>query len=157
MITSILDSTSKLSTPHGTLGTQSRCPAEFHRPSFQLHTVHQELLKKLQPFAKLHPFNSTRYIRNNFPLNATPTLATLSTPHGTLGTQKTACPLNHRCLLSTPHGTLGTIVEFTDEEDYEEFLSTPHGTLGTYDLISSIMKELIPFQLHTVHQELSIP
>ncbi len=100
---------------------------------FQLHTVHQEPDQLVEKFKSIG----------------------LSTPHGTLGTDKkrkdprgikTAFQLHtvhqerRTCKnpeqisnLSTPHGTLGT-EEIKNTYGVEIPLSTPHGTLGTVKL-----------------------
>ena len=79
-----------LSTPHGTLGTKKLVWATIRQSTpinFQLHTVHQELVRLVNGKLKPVAFNSTRYIRNaNYYVVELQRSFRLSTPHGTLGT-----------------------------------------------------------------------
>ena len=59
-------------------------------------------------------------------------------------------------MLSTPHGTLGTCGDEGEGNCSDAYLSTPHGTLGTPNEFDGLDKFVDPFQLHTVHQELSL-
>ncbi len=125
-----------LSTPHGTLGTETKRALADTRTF--LSTPHGTLGTGLMANGRYKPlfeaFNSTRYIRNSFP--ACPPLGgrRLSTPHGTLGTlvSPKASEGTVGMDLSTPHGTLGTkALDWVEGVPVLYRLSTPHGTLGT--------------------------
>ena len=75
-----------LSTPHGTLGTVPEGVLFKIKGTFQLHTVHQELQNLGVLGLFLLSFNSTRYIRNKGEIVVEEGEGLLSTPHGTLGT-----------------------------------------------------------------------
>ena len=101
----------KLSTPHGTLGTQLRRSALVRLPNFQLHTVHQE--------RRLYRQGITPYLRN-FQLH------TVHQEHLTKGLFES----DRRAFqLHTVHQEQVEASGYLWSEDY---LSTPHGTLGTH-------------------------
>ena len=142
--------------------------------SFQLHTVHQELLHDLDDVKRIETFNSTRCIRNSFSrtgkalrfiLTFNSTRCIRNTPSSLILTMMFCFQLHtvHQepqeqgqgtpalACLSTPHGALGTRL-IRCCQIIKQDLSTPHGALGTF---LHLLNQLMPlfFQLHTVHQE----
>ena len=150
------------------------------KPSFQLHTVHQEhyggIIWKVCLFVfQLH----TVHQEQKGTLNVVPCEKNeLSTPHGTLGTamKQQAAQQAFLTFNSTRYIRNGSLAVWIVSnlrlpafnstryirnyllkylvKSHHKYLSTPHGTLGT-SLSCSFIALVSIFQLHTVHQELA--
>ena len=119
-----------LSTPHGTLGTNSGRERSYsYKESFNsTRYIRNPHIYTYQLYAGT-PFNSTRYIRNSGCGEARP---------------KGSKPFN-----STRYIRNTEVNTWTKSTRY---LSTPHGTLGT-KVKAIAFPHRKDFQLHTVHQE----